>query len=199
VISQRRGAWSPRRNGSQHPSGSPTGVYQANGGFIMLLVQQHEFHRLATAMGMPELATDPRFSSNGRRVRNNAALKEMIENWLASFPDRDSAVAALDKERVPCGPVLTLEEAVDHPHLRERKTVRQASDPRLGDFDLPAMPVKFSAWPDRTDLKASLVGQDNEAILAEMLGLSSAEIADLYTAKVLLKVPGEDAQTAAAS
>jgi len=199
VISQRRGTWSPRRNGSQHPSGSPTGVYQANGGFIMLLVQQHEFHRLARAIGMPELATDPRFSSNGRRVRNNAALKELIEKWLATFPDRDSAVAALDQHRVPCGPVLTLEEAVDHPHLRERKTVRKVSDPRLGDFDLPAMPVKFSDWPDRTDLKASLVGEDNEAVLQDLLGLSDAQIAELYTAQVLLKAPAEKAPAAAAS
>jgi CoA:oxalate CoA-transferase len=192
VISQRRGTWSPRRNGSQHPSGSPTGVYQANGGFIMLLVQQHEFHRLATAMGMPELATDPRFSSNGRRVRNNAALKELIEKWLASFPDRDCAVAALDAHRVPCGPVLTLEEAVDHPHLRERKTVRQVSDPRLGEFDLPSMPVKFSDWPVRTDLKASLVGQDNEAVLHDLLGLSDAQIAELYAAQVLIKAPTKE-------
>ena len=109
----------------------------------MLLVQQHEFPRLARVMGHPELVTDPRFSSNGRRVRNNAVLKEMIENWLASFPDRDAAVAALDKERVPCGPVLALEEAVNHPHLRERKTVRKVSDPRLGEFNLPAMPVNL--------------------------------------------------------
>jgi CoA:oxalate CoA-transferase len=150
-------------------------------------------------MGQPELATDPRFSSNGRRVHNNAVLKEMIENWLATFPDRDSAVAALDKERVPCGPVLTLEEAVDHPHLRERKTVRKTSDPRLGEFDLPAMPVKFSAWPDRTDLKASLVGQDNEAVLGEMLGLSATEIAELYAAHVLIKAPAEAPAAAAAS
>ena len=84
------------------------------------------------ALGRPELATDQRFKSNGRRVRNNAALKEMIENWLATFPDRDSVVAALDKYRVPCGPVLSLEEAMDHPHLRERKTVRRVSDPAFG-------------------------------------------------------------------
>ncbi len=197
VLSQRRGTWKPRRNGSQHPAGSPTGVYQANGGYIMILVQQHEFVRLARAMGQPEIATDPRFSSNGRRVRNNAVLKEMIETWLGSFPDRDSAVAELDKHRVPCGPVLSLEEAVDHPHLRERKTVRKASDPRLGDFDLPAMPVKFSAWPDRTDLKASLVGQDNEAILSEMLGLSATEIAELYAMQVLIKAPAEPTAAAA--
>jgi CoA:oxalate CoA-transferase len=148
-------------------------------------------------MGMPELVTDERFKTNNRRVRNNDALKELIENWLATFPDRDSAVAALDKERVPCGPVLSLEEAMEHPHLRERKTIRRVKDPRLGEFDMPSMPVRFSDWQYETDLKASLLGEDNEAVLHEMLGLSDDEIAELYSERVLLKVqPASDGGSA---
>ncbi|MGH7987657.1 MAG: CaiB/BaiF CoA transferase family protein [Candidatus Binataceae bacterium] len=187
VLSIRKESFKPRRNGSQHPTGSPSGVFKANGGYIMLLVQQHEFPRLCRAMGRPELVSDDRFKSNGRRVRNNAAMKEIIETWLATFPDRDSAVAALDKERVPCGPVLSLEEAMAHPHLRERRTVRRTHDPRLGEFDLPGMPVRFSDWQVSTELKASSVGQDNETILREMLGLEDTAIAGLYTDGVLLK------------
>ena len=49
------------------------------------------------------------------------------------------------------------------------------------------MPVKFSAWPDRTDLKASRLGADNEAVLSEMLGFSSDQIAKLYSDGVLLR------------
>src|SRR5215469_4618823 len=158
VVSIRKEKFKPQRGGSQHPTGSPAGVYECPGGYIMLLVQQHEFSRLAKAMGQPELATDDRFKSNGRRVRNNAELKEIIEKWFATFPDRDSVVAELDKFRVPCGPVLSLEEAMAHPHLRERKTVRRVSDPAFEQFDIPGLPVKFSDWPDRTDLKASRLG-----------------------------------------
>src|SRR5579864_6035094 len=195
VVSIRKEKFKPVRNGSQHPTGSPAGVYQCPGGFIMLLVQQHEFQRLANAMGQPELATDERFKSNGRRVRNNEALKAIIEGWFATFPDRDSVVAALDKFRVPCAPVLSLEEAMAHPHLRERKTVRRVSDRSFGEFDIPALPVKFSDWPDRTDLKASRLGEDNEAILREMMALSDAEIAELYAGQVLIKAPTvEDAE-----
>ena len=54
-------------------------------------------------------------------------------------------------------------------------------------------------WPDRTDLKASLVGQDNETVLRDLLGLSDAQIAELYTAQVLLKAPAEKEPSAAAS
>jgi len=192
VVSIRKEKFSPHRNGSQHPYGSPSGVFACPGGFIMLLVQDHEFSRLARAMGRPELATDERFKTNGRRVRNNAALKEIIEGWFATFPDRDSVVAELDKFRVPCGPVLSLEEAMAHPHLRERQTVRQVNDPVLGNFDIPGFPVKFSNWSERTNLKASRLGEDNEAVLREMIGISDAELAELYSAEVLLKRPAAE-------
>ena len=193
VVSIRKEKFSPHRNGSQHPYGSPSGVFKCPGGYIMLLVQDHEFARLAKAIGRPELATDERFKHNGRRVRNNDALKQIVEDWFATFPDRDSVVAALDKFRVPCGPVLSIEEAMAHPHLRERQTVRRVSDPAFGEFDIPGFPVKFSDWPERTDLKASRLGEDNEAILREMLGASEAEIEALYAEKILLKGPLKEA------
>ncbi|HVN88625.1 MAG TPA: CaiB/BaiF CoA-transferase family protein [Candidatus Binataceae bacterium] len=189
VVSIRKEKFSPHRNGSQHPYGSPSGVFKCPGGYIMLLVQDHEFIRLAKAMGKPGLATDERFKHNGRRVKNNEALKKMIEDWFATFPDRDSVVGELDKFRVPCGPIHSLEEAMAHPHLRERKTVRRVSDPSFGEFDIPGFPVKFSDYPDRTELKASRVGEDNEAVLRDMLGMSDAEIEGLYSQDILLKGP----------
>src|SRR5260370_40222772 len=57
VLSIRKEKFQPRRNGSQHPTGSPAGGLECPGGYIMLLVQQHEVPRLARAMGRPECAT----------------------------------------------------------------------------------------------------------------------------------------------
>jgi CoA:oxalate CoA-transferase len=194
IVSMRPGKWAPKRTGAMHPTGAPCGVFQAKDGFVFIVIQQHEIGRLWKAMGRPELATDPRFLTNRDRMKNNAALKEIIETWLATFPDRDSAVAELDKVRVPCAPVYKLAESMAHPHMRGRKTVRQVKDPRLGDLEIPGMPVKFSNWPDKTDLKASKLGADNEAVLNEMLGLSSDQIAKLYADGVLLRAP--EVQTA---
>jgi crotonobetainyl-CoA:carnitine CoA-transferase CaiB-like acyl-CoA transferase len=59
------------------------------------------------------------------------------------------------------------------------------------------MPVKFSQWPDRTDLKASQLGADNAAILSEVLGMTAAEIEELRREQVLLTAP--PASRAAAS
>jgi CoA:oxalate CoA-transferase len=189
VISIRKEKFTIRRNGSQHPYGSPSGVFKCPGGYIMLLVQQHEFSRIANAIGRPELVDDPRFKSNSRRVRHNDLLKQMIEDWFASFPDRDGVIAALDKYRVPCAPVWSLEEAMASPHLRERKTIRRVRDRTLGEFDIPGFPVKFSHWEPSSDLKASRVGEDNEAVLRDLLELSAPEIESLYTQGVLLQAP----------
>lgn len=189
VVSLRPGRWSPKRNGALHPTGAPTGVYRSKEGYVFLVVQQHEIARLWRAMKRPDLAEDPRFKTNRDRVKNQEALREIIERWLQSLPDRDSALHELDAQRVPCAPVLKLEESMAQPHLRERKTVRRIKHDALGEFDLPGMPVKFSRWPDRTDLKASRVGADNAAILSEVLGMTAAEIEELYREQVLLAAP----------
>jgi len=189
VISLRPGRWSPKRNGALHPTGAPTGVYRSKQGYVFLVVQQHEIGRLWRAIKRPELAEDPRFRTNRDRVKNQEALREIIEQWMQSLPDRDSALRELDAQRVPCAPVLKLEESMAQPHLRERKTVRRIKNEALGEFDLPGMPVKFSRWPDRTDLKASRVGADNAAILSEVLGMTAAEIEELYREQVLLAAP----------
>jgi len=140
-------------------------------------------------MGMPDLATDPRFKSARGRRDNNAELQKIIEDWLASFEKRDDAIAALDNERVPCAPVLTVNEALKHPHLNERKTVRWVNDPLLGKVAIPAVPVKFSAWPDRMEVRAARLGEDNERILHDYLSMPDEQIRELYSQGVLVRDP----------
>jgi crotonobetainyl-CoA:carnitine CoA-transferase CaiB-like acyl-CoA transferase len=194
IVSMRPGRYVPKRTGSLHPTGSPCGVYQANGGYIFVVVQQHEIARLWRAMGRPDLAQDQRFATNRDRLKNNQALKEIIEAWLGGFADREAALAVLDRERVPCAPVNKLEQAMAEPHLRERGTVRRVNDRALGDFDIPGMPVRFSGWPARGDVKASRLGEDNEAVLRELLALSDAEIEALYADNILLRAPASAEQ-----
>jgi CoA:oxalate CoA-transferase len=73
------------------------------------------------------------------------------------------------------------------PHLRERKTIRRVSDPALGEFEIPGFPVKFSDWAPPAELKASRVGEDNDAVLRELLGMPAPEIEALYAQGILLK------------
>jgi CoA:oxalate CoA-transferase len=141
---------------------------------------------MVRALGLPELEKDPRFASARARSDNNQLVADIVEKWLKGFPSRDAAIAALEKHRIPCAPVLTLNDAMAQPHLVERGTVRQVNDPQIGPFAIPGNPVRFSAWSDRSELKADLLGEHNEEILHE-LGLSGDDIAELYSEKVIVR------------
>ncbi len=188
MVSLRGNKFRPTRGGSQHPNGGPTGIFRYRGDqYVFLAVMPHQWPQMVRAMGKPELAADPRFRSARGRRDNNDALKAIIEEWLASFPTRDDALAALDKERVACAPVLSLNEAMEHPHLRARKTVRRVRDRFLGEVDIPGVPVKFSAWPDKLEVRAALLGEDNERVLREVLAMPDERIRALYAEGVLVR------------
>jgi crotonobetainyl-CoA:carnitine CoA-transferase CaiB-like acyl-CoA transferase len=189
VISMRPGRFVPKRTGAMHPTGAPCGVFKASDGYVFMVIQQHEIGRLWRAMKRPDLAEDARFKTNRDRLKNNEALRAILEEWLQSFPSRHDAIKLLDAERVPCAPVLKLEDSMAHPHMRGRKTVRRIKHDAIGEFDVPGMPVKFSGWPDRTEVRASRVGADNAAIVSEILGMSAAEVEQLHREHVLIAAP----------
>ena len=188
--SLRGSSFASKRAGSLHPDGGPTGIFRYRGEeFIAIMVMPYQWKQMVKAMNMPELADDPRFNTARARRDNNVALKHVIEDWLGGFPNRDAAVAALETERVPCAPVLTVHEAMAHPHLRQRGTVRRVRDEMIGAFDIPWLPVKFSRWAERSEIAAARLGEHNEEVLHELLCLSDKEIADLYADKVLVRDP----------
>ena len=181
-------SFAPKRAGSLHPDGGPTGIFRYKGDeFISIAVLPYQWKQMVAAMEMPALASDPRFATPRARRDNNEALKLVIEEWLARFPSRDAAVEALERGRVPCAPVLTLHEAMAHPHMRGRGTVRRVQDPLIGEFDIPGLPVKLSRWRGKHALRAPLLGEHNAEVLREVLSLSETEIAALYSDKVLVR------------
>jgi crotonobetainyl-CoA:carnitine CoA-transferase CaiB-like acyl-CoA transferase len=183
-------SFAPKRAGSLHPDGGPTGIFRYRGDeFIAIMVMPHQWKQMVAAMDMPGLAEDPRFSTPRARRDNNEALKRIIEEWLQTFPSRDAAINVLEAGRIPCAPVLTLHEAMAHPHLRERGTVRRVRDRLIGEFDIPGMPARFSRWPAKASLRADLLGEHNEQVLRELLSVADEDIAALYADKVLVRDP----------
>ena len=62
-------------------------------------------------------------------------------------------------------------------------------DQRSGEFDIPGLPVKFSRWPDRSEIAADRLGEHNEEVLRELLSLTDQEITELYADKVIVRDP----------
>src|SRR5215467_14056403 len=108
-ASLRGASFAPKRAGSLHHTGGPTGVFRYRGEeFIAIMVMPHQWKQMVDAMGMPALANDSRFNTPRARRDNKETLKQIIEEWLGRFPSRDAAVWELEQNRIPCAPVLTV-------------------------------------------------------------------------------------------
>jgi CoA:oxalate CoA-transferase len=165
---------------------APVGVFKAHKGYIIIMCpMDHIFGLLCNAMGRPELAQDPRFIDNESRVKNCRALVGEIESWIAALPSDAAALAAMQEHRVPCAPVLSVEEAINHPHLRQRGTIRRVHDRMLGEFELPGFALRFSDFPTPLELEAPFLGEHNGEVLGRYLGYTEEQVADLESRGVL--------------
>ena len=190
TYSLTKGAISPTRSGLHSWYAVPARLFKAKDRYIIIIAPlDHQFLGLCTAMGKPEMAEDPRFKLNADRLINLKELVAAVEAWLASMPSDDASMAVLKEYRVPHAPVLSVAEAVQHPHLRQRGTVRTVHDPILGDFDVPGFALRFSDFPKRLELQAPMLGEHNEEVLKNWLGFESSQVRALEHKGILRNGP----------
>ncbi len=183
-----QGKVNPTRAGRHLTYVCPAGIFRAKGGSVVIMAFLHHWKDLCAAMDKPELVEHERYGTEPLRLEHRDEVVQIIEDWLqASFPDIESAVAHMEQFGVPVAPVLSVAETTQHPHLRERGTVRTIADPIVGEFDIPGMPLRFSRFPDDLPLKAPTLGQQNEEILTEYLKRSPEEVQQLREAGVLFE------------
>ena len=175
----------PMRCGRHLTYVCPAGVFKATNGHIILIAFLHHWADLCTAMGRPELVEDEAFATDPARLERVSEVVALIEAWLATFPDVDSAIELLESHGIPCAPILTVEETVTHPHFVARGTVRTIKDPIAGEFQIPGMPVKTSGYPADNDYVAPLLGEHNGEVLKGILGKSDADVEALTKVGVL--------------
>lgn len=189
TYSLSHGEVKPSRSGQHSWYAVPAGIFKGRDHyFIIIAPLDHHFAALCQSMGQPELAADQRFRTNADRLANLNELIATMEQWLQAVGD-DAAMAAMKENRVPHAPVLSVAEAVNHPHLRERGTVRTVHDRILGDFEVPGFALRFSEYPDRLELEAPLLGEHNEEILRRYLDYPLSRIRELEQKGVLRNGP----------
>lgn len=173
------GEWAAQRNGRYSTVTAPIGSFEGNDGYQVIMAAESQWPSLCEAMGMPELMSDPRFTNATERMAHHVELGEIIEQWLRRQPTNAEAAAILDAHRVPNAPVIRPADALDHPFHQHRGSIRTIHDPLLGDVQVPGFPLHYTAHVDAGELVAPTLGQHNEEILAELLGIDEAEAADL--------------------
>jgi crotonobetainyl-CoA:carnitine CoA-transferase CaiB-like acyl-CoA transferase len=180
------GGQPPVRLGNAHPNIVPYQTFATADGHLILAVgNDAQFRRFCTVAGCAQLADDARYASNRARVANRAALIAQLTPLLRTRTTREW-VAALEAAGVPCGPINRLDEVFDDPQVKHRGMRIELPHPLAGSLPLVANPIRLSASPVTHGAAPPLLGQHTEEILQAWLGLSSAELARLREAGIVL-------------
>ena len=140
------------------------------------------WQKFVKVIGRPELATDERFKNTGRRIKNRDALTEEINRALAPHP-ADHWIEVLNREGIPSGPILTVEEMFKHPQTAAREMLLKLPHPELGEYLTTGLAAKLEATPGKIT-RPPLVGEHTDDVLAAH-GFSADELKRLHSSGVI--------------
>jgi len=176
----------PEPMGNDNFSASPSGTFKTGDGLINIAAnKQEQFEAVCDVVGRPDLKSDPRFKERQARLDNRQALTEELESAMASHGAQYWR-KALNAAGVPAGRVLTVPEMLAHPQIATRGMIATFKNVPGVDRDIPVTRpgIKMNREPLKTETPPPLLGQDTDALLAE-IGYSSAEIAALKNDKAV--------------
>ena len=168
----------PVRRGNAHPNIVPYEAFDAADRPIVIAVgSERQWPRFCEAIGLPELAEDPRFRSNADRVEHRDALRAILRERIATNSS-ESWLARLEAAEVPCGPVLDVVEAFDSPAAEALGARVTLEHPTLGPIDQVAAPFTVDGARVGATTAPPMLGEHTADVLAEV-GYGPAEIEGL--------------------
>lgn len=174
----------PQRMGNKHPNIQPQDVFQCTDGQMVLAVgNDGQFASFCQAMNRPDLASDPRFTTNSSRVVNLAALMEILVQEIGQR-SRAECIDALRLHGVPCGPINTIPEVLADPQIIHREMLRYLPHPTAGKVPQIVSPLRLKQNPLAFNDAPPLLGADTQAILKE-IGVTPEQYAALLARGVL--------------
>lgn len=177
---------SPQRLGSAAPYAAPNEAFETSDGYVMVAAYtEKRWPALCSALGRPELATDPRFDTNEKRVRGRTELHDTLEPLFAACTTADW-IDVLDDADVLCGPLLGYPELVDQDHVKQSGSLVTVEHEAFGEFRAPVLPSRFSDTSgDVTGPPPPIPGEHSVAILGEC-GFTDEEISELMDSGVVI-------------
>ena len=160
----------PERRGNAHPNIVPYDAFATSDGHVLVAVgNDAQFVRFCDAIGAAGLGSDPRYTTNLKRIENRVSLTAALAPVLAALT-RDDILARMRAAKVPGGPIQNVQEALRSDQAQARGTVVSVARPDVagGQVELLANPLKFSATPVQYRTPPPRFGQDTQAVLATL-------------------------------
>ena len=174
----------PAKCGSSHESLCPYQAFETADGPIMIGVANDNLWRKFCAIaGLSAIVDDPKFRTNAERVKHRAETLHHVQSVLATKTVAHWN-AVLNEVGIPCSPINTLAQLLDHPHTRADKLIMQYDHPAAGGLNCVGHPVMFVGAERSPGLPPPMLGQHTDDVLKE-LGLSVASIAELRREEIV--------------
>jgi len=171
----------PARTGNQHPSIAPYEEFATRTGPIFLGTgNDGQFRAVCDFLGCADLVADPRFVSNGERVKHRAELRERLQAILLAYDGRELSERLLRKG-IPASAILDVTEVLSAPHTAYRSMI--VAD---GEYKALGIPIKMSRTPGSVRSKPKKLGTDTRTVL-RAAGLADDKIDELIAAGVVLQ------------
>ncbi len=186
----------PERIGNADPVMAPHGCYPCRGDDRWLAIavgDDSEWQGLCRVLGRLEWAEDPRLSGTLGRWKYREEIDTLLESETAKW-DAHELMTALQAEGVPAGAVLDSKDLLFNPHLMERQfyeIVRHHPSTEMPPLPYASRPWKLSGTPAVSPQAAPIMGEHNEFVFGELLGLSVEQIADLEEEGVIGYAPDD--------
>jgi crotonobetainyl-CoA:carnitine CoA-transferase CaiB-like acyl-CoA transferase len=172
------------RIGSAHPFVVPYQAFPAKDMDVVLAIPNDGlWEKCCLAMGWRDLLEDSRFKKNDDRVANRIALVDIISERFSKL-ESGKIFELLDAAGVPCGPIHTIDQVLNHPQVRAREMILEVEHPIVKNLKMPGFPVKLSDTPASVRRYPPLLGEHTDEVLDE-LGLSAGQIEALRKKQVI--------------
>ena len=175
------------RIGNHDPNMAPHNVYRCRGddAWVAIAVRDDaEWRAVSTAIGRPDLGSDPRYATLVARKRNEDELDRTVSEWTAGRSPGE-VTEILQALGVPAGPVMNVVDLMADPHFSQRGFAVEMDHPEVGRRTVAGIPARFGAMPELAYFSAPLLGQHNDSVFGDLLAHSEERIQQLMLAKAI--------------
>ena len=174
----------PRRMGTGHPAMCPYQAFDAADGPLLIGVgNDGQWRKFCPVAGLDEWRDDPRFATNAARVANFDTTVALVAERVRLQPVQ-FWLDALRAVGVPCSPIHTIEQAVNHPQLAARELIAHTEHATLGDMPSIGFPIAFNGSRPQPASAPPTLGQHSREVLADA-GYDAGEIESLLSERVV--------------
>ncbi len=174
------------RHGNRSPNNAPRNAYLTRDGrWVAISASATAIaERVRRLVGRGDLTEKPWLSSAGERSRRAELLDGAVQKWIAAR-DFDEVTAAFEQAGAALAPIYDVEQLLNDPHVQERDTITTVQDEDLGELKMQNLIFRLGSTPGSIRYPGRKLGQDNDEVYAELLGLAADDVERLRAAGVV--------------